>query len=165
MDILVSVGVSEFGFERLFRIIDELCEEGVLDGNHIIAQKGVTSYTPKHYRSFDLIGRDEYQKYMEQADAIISHAGTGSVIPALKIGKKVIVFPRLEKYGEHVDNHQLELADVFTHAGYTLCATNKEELKACIHALDSFTPPFFQSNTTNMNCLIIDFIDNGQMHI
>ena len=161
MDILVSVGASEFSFERLLRIIDELCEEGVLDGNHVIAQKGVATYTPKHYRSFDLIGRDEYQKYMEQADVIISHAGTGSVIPALKIGKKVIVFPRLAKYGEHVDNHQLELADVFTHAGYTLCATNKEELKTCIRTLDEFTPPPFQSNTANMNRLIIDFIESN----
>ena len=161
MDILVSVGASEFSFERLLRIIDELCEEGVLDGNHIIAQKGAASYTPEHYRSFDLIGRDEYQKYMEQADVIISHAGTGSVIPALKIGKKVIVFPRLAKYGEHVDNHQLELADVFTYAGYTLCATNKEELQACIRSLDGFTPPPFQSNTVNMNRLIIDFIERN----
>ena len=161
MDILVSVGASEFSFERLLRIIDELCEEGVLDGNHVIAQKGSATYTPEHYRGFDLIGRDEYQGYMEQADAIISHAGTGSVIPALKIGKKVIVFPRLAKYGEHVDNHQLELADVFTHAGYTLCATNKEELQACIRSLDGFTPPPFQSNTANMNRLIIDFIERN----
>ena len=92
MDILVSVGASEYGFDRLLKIIDELCDEHVLDGNNIIAQLGSAQYKPRNYKYFKLIGRDEYETYMDNADLIISHAGTGSVIPPLKLGKKVIVF-------------------------------------------------------------------------
>lgn len=107
-----------------------------------------------------MIGRNEYEKYVEQADVIISHAGTGSVIPPLKKGKKVIVFPRRECYGEHLDDHQLELANIFTQNGYTLCATNKAELQNCLSNIKNFVPRPFESNTRNMNKLIIDFIEN-----
>lgn len=160
MDILISVGASEYGLDRLLKIIDELCDEGLLDGRHIVAQKGSSKYDPKNYKSFKLIARDEYQTYIDKADVIISHAGTGSVIPPIKMGKKVIVFPRREQYGEHLDDHQLELADVFTKAGFTLCATDKETLKACITNLNKFKPVVFKSNSENMNKLVIEYIES-----
>ena len=111
--ILISVGASEYKFDRFLKIIDELCEEKVMNGDEIIAQKGNTDYITQNYKSFSLIGREEFQKYMEDADIIITHAGTGCVVPPLKLGKKIIIFPRLEEYREHLDNHQLELCDVF----------------------------------------------------
>lgn len=160
MDILISVGASEYGLDRLLKIIDDLCEEGILEGKHIIAQRGTSKYTPKNFKSFKLIARDEYQAYMDNADVIISHAGTGSVIPPLKMGKKVIVFPRREKFGEHIDDHQLELAEIFTAAGCTMCATNKEDMIECIRKLETFTPAPFKSNTAKMNKLIIDYIES-----
>ena len=159
MDILICVGASDYSLERLLKIIDELCEEQVLDGKHIVAQIGCSRYIRKHYKSISLISREEYQTYMDEADVIISHAGTGSVIPLVKQNKKVIVFPRLEKYNEHLDNHQLELAEIFTSAGYTLCATNKEEIVQCIKNIDSFHPKIFNSNGKKFNEFIIDFID------
>ena len=160
MDILICVGASEYGFERLLKIVDELCDEKKLDGKHIISQLGSSSYLPHNFKYFKLIGRNEYEKYVEQADVIISHAGTGSVIPPLKKGKKVIVFPRRECYGEHLDDHQLELANIFTQNGYTLCATNKAELQNCLSNIKNFVPRPFEPNTRNMNKLIIDFIEN-----
>lgn len=157
--ILVCVGASEYKLDRLLIMIDELCDEGVLDGENIIAQIGGTDYKPRNYKSFALIGRDDFQWYLEQAEFVITHAGTGSVIPALKMGKKVIVFPRLEKYKEHLDNHQLELRDVFTSSGYTMSAENKEELRKAIIQLDTFTPKPFVSNNNRISSMIIDFIE------
>lgn len=161
MDILISVGASEYGFDRLLKIIDELCDENILNGEKIIAQLGSSHYKPHSYKYFELVSRDEYQNYMDNADIIISHAGTGSVIPPLKMGKKVIVFPRLEQFGEHLDDHQLELAEVFTQGGYTLCANDKDELKSCLLKIDEFHPKTFKSNNANMNKLIIDFIEES----
>lgn len=160
MDILICVGASEFGLDRLLKYVDELCEEKVLDGNRIVAQTGCSKYKPIYYKSFKLIDRDDFIKYVDKSDVMISHAGTGSVTPALKKGKKVIVFPRLKDYGEHIDNHQLELAEVFTVNGYTMCATTKEELKDSLLKISSFVPKKFISNTENMNRLIIETIDN-----
>lgn len=159
MDILISTGLSEYGFDRLLRIIDEFCDERLIDGSRIVAQGGSSKYIPRNYKVFSLIGRDEYQKYVDQADVIISHAGTGCVIPPLKLGKKVIVFPRREQYREHLDDHQLELAAAFAKAGYVLCANNKDELRYCIESVGEFIPRKFISNAANMNRLVIDFID------
>ena len=158
--ILVCVGASEYKLDRLLQYVDELCDEGILDGKDIVAQIGNTDYQPRNYKGFSLIGRDEFQSYMEQANLIISHAGTGSVIPPLKLGKKVIVFPRLEKYHEHLDDHQLELRDVFTNAGYTLSAENKDELVQAIEQAKSFQPKTFRSNNEKMNRLVIDYIES-----
>lgn len=157
--ILVCVGASEYKFDRLLKIIDELCDEQILEGKQIIAQIGNTDFKPKNYKSFNLIGRDEFQNYMEKADLIITHAGTGSVIPLLKLEKKVIVFPRLKKYKEHLDNHQLELKDVFENAGYTISAENKQELIDAIKLAKDFKPKQFISNDHKINDMVIDFIE------
>lgn len=158
--ILVCVGASEYKFDRLLKIIDELCDENIIDSKEIIAQIGYTNYTPRNYKYFELIGRDQFQEFIDSADIVITHAGTGSVIPALKAMKKVIVFPRIERFKEHLDNHQLELSDVFTKQGYTLTANNKEELVSSILAIDKFKPKNFESNKEYINKLIIDFIDS-----
>lgn len=158
--ILVCVGASEYKFNRLLKIIDELCDENILNGNEIIAQIGSTEYKPRNYKNFRMIGREDFQRYINEADLIITHAGTGSVIPPLKLGKKVIVVPRREKYKEHLDDHQLELKDVFTTAGYTLSAENKEELKKAIQESKKFSPSKFESNSEKMNQLIIHYIES-----
>lgn len=157
--ILVCVGASEYKMDRLLIAVDELCDEGVIKGNEIVAQIGYTDYKPRNYKYFNLIGRDEFQDYMEQADLIITHAGTGSVIPPLKLGKKVVVFPRLEKYKEHLDDHQLELCAVLTDSGYTMSAENKEELRDRILHMEEFKPKQFISNNAKINQIVCNFID------
>lgn len=141
-------------------MVDELCDEKVLDGTQIIAQTGNTDYQPRNYKSFHLLGREEFQEYMEKSDLVITHAGTGSVIPPLKLGKKVIIVPRREKFKEHLDDHQLELRDVFTDAGYTLSANNKEELIEALHQIETFVPKEFRSNNSHVNKIVIDFIES-----
>ena len=152
--ILVTVGSSNFKFDRLFLVLDHLCEKGKIDGDQIIAQTGNIDGTIKHYRHFDFISNEEMQKLQQEADLIVCHAGTGTVIGALKKGKKVIVFPRLGEYHEHESDHQLDLAREFTEQGYVLCAMNEEELEQAIGQIDSFTPKPFVSNRENFCNLI-----------
>lgn len=158
MDILISVGASEFGFDRLLRIIDKLCEERVIDGNHVLAQIGCSKYIPQNYNYFRLIDHDDFVQYLDKANLVICHAGTGSVIPALKKKKKIIVFPRMKEFNEHIDNHQLELAEIFTQSGYTMCAHNEEELRNCIQYQDTFKLKEFISNTEEISDFIIETI-------
>ena len=110
--ILVTIGsCRDYKFTRLLKILDELCEEGYIDGKELIAQISGDDYIPKNYQYFDMKPRDEFEQLVDKADYIISHAGTGSIIPALKKNKKVIMFPRLFKYNEHLDDHQIELSN------------------------------------------------------
>lgn len=160
MKVLVTVGsMVEKKFTRLFNIIEELCEEGIFNGDDVIAQVGFDAYEPINYKAFDMVGDEDFKKIISESDLIITHAGTGTVTTCLKMGKKVIIFPRMAKFNEHYDDHQLELAKLFTKDKYVLCAKNKEELKQCINQVDKFIQRKFISNNNKINRLIINFIE------
>lgn len=160
--ILVTVGgAKEFQFERLLRIIDELVSEGLIKGSDIIAQIGFNSYKPKNYKSFDFISKDEFKNIVAQCDYIISHAGVGTVVDALKNQKKIILFPRLGKYKEHVDDHQLDFCNLCEEKGYCLVAKNKDELKDCIKKICFFIPIEYHEEKGIIELLIIDEIEKN----
>lgn len=154
----MTVGTSNFKFTRLFQILDELCEEKILNGNDIIVQTGISDYKSKYYKCFDMIAADEQKEYMRAADYMITHAGTGSIIYALKHHKKVIAFPRFMKYREHVDDHQLELVKAFASVGCILYARDKKELCSCIQEIEEFHPSEFHSNTEQFEALLDNII-------
>lgn len=160
MKVLVTIGsMSEKKFTRLFKMIDELCEEGVLDGDQVTAQVGFDNYKSQYYKCFDMIADDDFKDLIDKADLIISHAGTGTVTSCIKKGKKVIIVPRMAEYDEHYDDHQLELADTFSTKKYVLQARNIEELRKCIKEADNFTPVPFISNNEKINKIVVDFIE------
>lgn len=71
---------------------------------------------------------------MQSADVVVSHAGVGSIMCAVQAGHVPIVFPRLKRYRETVDDHQLELATALAAKGAVLMARTPEEL---VHAVRS----------------------------
>lgn len=156
--VLITVGSSNFRFDRLFEIIDSLCDRGVLSGVDIIAQTGKISYTIRNFRHFDFASGEEMKKYQSEADLIICHAGTGTVVGSLKMGKRVIVFPRLARFGEHESDHQLDLAREFTEEGYVLCAMDEAELEDALRRIRDFQSKPFVSNQQNFLRLIRSLI-------
>jgi UDP-N-acetylglucosamine transferase subunit ALG13 len=110
--IFVTVGTQKFQFDRLLRALDELCQKKLIN-EEIIAQRGYSTYMPKNYNSFTMKSEEEINKLIRSSTFVISHGGTSSIIKCLKMGKKVLVVPRLKKFQEHIDDHQLEIAQAF----------------------------------------------------
>lgn len=110
--IFVTLGSQKFQFDRLLRKLDELIESGVIT-QPVFAQTGHSDYTPKHFEAAAFLDREAFAANMAKADLIITHAGTGAIIGGVKAGKKVIAVPRLSQYGEHVDDHQLQIVEQF----------------------------------------------------
>lgn len=158
--IFITVGTSNFSFNRLLRIIDELCIDGVICPSEVFAQIGDTEYIPQNYKYVKFTTSEEHKKKIASAKIIITHAGTGSIVSSLKMDKKVIAFPRLSKYEEHIDDHQLELVEAFVRPGYILHAINKEQLINAIKEAQMFTPTKFISNTENFEELLDNLIRN-----
>lgn len=79
----------------------------------VIVQAGYTKYFSDKMKIFDLISQEDFVLYMNRADLIITHGGVGSIITALKMNKKIIAVPRLAKYGEHINDHQLQIVKCF----------------------------------------------------
>lgn len=115
--IFVCLGTQIFQFDRLTRKLDELVEQGVIK-DEIFAQIGAGNYLPRNYEYKKFIDKEEFEKYQNKADLIISHGGTGALIGASKKGKNIIAVPRLAKYGEHTDNHQLQIVRILERQGY-----------------------------------------------
>lgn len=110
--IFVTLGSQKFQFDRLLQKLDELIEKGVIT-EPVTAQIGASNYLPKHFEYVRFMDREQFAKTMDACEIVVTHGGTGVIITAVKKGKKVIAVPRLAKYGEHVDDHQLQLLQQF----------------------------------------------------
>lgn len=142
--ILVTLGTQK---EQFIRLLDYIEKSNIKD--EIIVQAGHTKYKSKKMRIFDFISYEEMNNYIDKADIIITHSGTGSVLMPLKKNKKVIVCARLEKYGEHVDDHQKQLTEIFRDEGYVLELDENNSLDDIIKNIRKFKPKKYVSNTEN----------------
>ena len=119
--IFVTVGSRNYPFDRLFKKLDELYDQGVLT-ERMFAQTGTSAYMPKNYEYKDFISQEEFLEKIKEADLVVSHGASGSIMKALNEGKKVIAVTRLEKYGEHINDHQIQNNTAFGSNGYVLVA-------------------------------------------
>ncbi len=106
------VGTHEQPFDRLVREVDRLRTD-----EQRVIQYGYSTYTPAYSDGSDFLSFDEVKGYIQDADVVITHSGTGSVMLALSLGKMPIVAPRYRKYGEHIDDHQLQLVKELVEEG------------------------------------------------
>ena len=160
--ILVLLGTQNTSFHRLLEKIDELIEKNVID-EKVIVQSGYTKYDSKNMRLFDLIPQEELERYQEQADLIITHGGVGSIISSIKKDKKVIAVPRLQKYQEHVNDHQKQIVELFNKKGYIIGINEVEELEDAIIKMQDFVPVKYKETEygdKKILKIIKDFIDN-----
>lgn len=107
--IFVTVGTHEQPFDRLIEEIDNLKKNGTIQ-EEVIIQTGFSSYEPKYCQWSKLIPYQQMIKNVEDARIVITHGGPASFVMPLQIGKTPIVVPRQRKYGEHINDHQVEFA-------------------------------------------------------
>ena len=125
--IFVTVGGRGYPFNRLFEKLDELIDQGVIK-EKILAQIGTSTYLPKNYQYTDFVTQEEFAERINQAEIVISHGASGSIMKALNAKKKVIVVARLEKYGEHIDDHQVQINEAFGAGNYVVSASDLDTL-------------------------------------
>ena len=131
--IFITVGSQKFQFNRLLEKVDDLLERGVLQ-EPVFAQVGYSTYVPKHFPCRDFLKKDEMNRRMEEADLILTHGGTASIIESVRMGKQVVAAARLAKYGEHVDDHQTEIIRKFVQDEIIEGIYEMDDLADAIHA-------------------------------
>ena len=156
--IFITVGSQKFQFNRLLKKIDELIEKEIIKED-VFAQIGASDYIPKKYKYIDFTTQDEFNKKIEQASIIITHAGTGVIVNALKKGKKVIAIPRLAKYGEHVDDHQIQLIDEFKELNFIEPVYDLKNLEEALKLVRKKKYNKYISNTDAIIKSIEEFIN------
>lgn len=145
--IFVILGTQDKKFPRLLEALQKKIDEGKIDKKEeIIVQAGSTKYKSNDMKIFDYIPISQFEDYIEKADLIICHAGVGTILTALKKNKKIIAAARLKQYGEHVNDHQLQILDNFKNKGYILALENFDEIDNLIKQAQEFKPANFKSN-------------------
>lgn len=162
--IFVTVGSRNYPFDRLFKKLDMLYEEGVLSDS-MFAQIGTSTYKPKHYEYKDFISPEEFLTKINESDVVVTHGASGSIMKALNAGKKVIAVTRLEKYGEHINDHQIQNNEAFSSNKYVLMANLElDDLGECFQKIYDGTPdivPWVNKDPMAIVNLIDNFIQEN----
>ena len=156
--IFLTVG-TQFGFDRLVKAIDEMAAKGEIEDT-VFAQIGPGSYLPRHMDYAVSLDKDAFDKTFDSCRVIISHAGMGSISLALEHGKPLLVMPRLGRYGEVVNDHQVGTARQFEQLGHLLAAYDETELAEKIRLLNTFTPRLRVPNRQGVVDRVRRFLEN-----
>jgi UDP-N-acetylglucosamine transferase subunit ALG13 len=132
--ILVSVGASEFPFDRLLHAV-----AGFPSGEALVVQHGPSAVRPAGADCVPFVPLDTLATLVREARAVVTHAGVGSILFSLANGKRPYVVPRRREFGETVDDHQLESARRFAETGLVTLVEEPEELTVVLRDLRDTT--------------------------
>jgi UDP-N-acetylglucosamine--N-acetylmuramyl-(pentapeptide) pyrophosphoryl-undecaprenol N-acetylglucosamine transferase len=130
----VTLGTHEQPFERALDMVEPLAEQ-----EEVIVQHGNTPPRPVRagMRWFDFVDYDELERLTKTASAVICHAGVGSIMTVLAAGKTPVVIPRRRALGEHVDDHQLQIAEELEAQCLVVACVEARDLRSALAAARS----------------------------
>jgi UDP-N-acetylglucosamine transferase subunit ALG13 len=131
--IFVTVGSQE-PFDRLIRAVDEWAASR--SRTDVFAQIASSDFEPQHIEFTRFIEPQEFNRVMQETRLIVAHAGMGSIISALELGKPIVVVPRRAEFRETRNDHQVATAERFGAQGRIIVATDERDLPEKLdHAL------------------------------
>ncbi len=121
--VFVTVGANRhIGYRALIEAVDRIA----LEDWDVFYQTGPTDVADLPIAFQPTLSSQEMQRQMELADVVIAHAGTGTALIALAAGRVPILVPRTAASGQHVDDHQLDLARMLSSRGLAVIGSPEE---------------------------------------
>lgn len=136
--IFVTVG-SQLPFDRLVASVDSWLADR--PGVECCAQIGASRLAPRHMRYQAFYPHEALVDVMHAAHLIVAHAGMGSIISALQIGRPILIMPRHSARGETRNDHQVGSAEAFRRRPNVYVAMDEGELHSQLERLRE--PPAF----------------------
>jgi UDP-N-acetylglucosamine transferase subunit ALG13 len=129
--IFATFGTHEQPFDRALDLITPLAE-----AEEVLVQHGHTRPRPgmHGFRWREFLSYDEVLALMQESSSIVCHAGVGTIMTALGLAKTPVVIPRLRRFGEHVDDHQVEIASEFHRIGLIVACMEGDDLVSALEA-------------------------------
>jgi UDP-N-acetylglucosamine transferase subunit ALG13 len=155
--IFLTVG-SQFSFDRLVKAIDNLVDRGLIS-EKVFAQIGDSTYRPRNFEYSAYLEKNAFDGYVRQASALIGHAGMGTITMALSNRKALLAMPRLKRFHEVVNDHQVDIARRFSELGHILAAYDTEELTSVVPQLKIFIPKERKAEPEKVASRISRFLD------
>jgi UDP-N-acetylglucosamine transferase subunit ALG13 len=158
--IFVTVG-AQMPFDRLIRAVDAWASEH--REHEIFAQIGDSAYEPRNIRWTRFLSPAEFDRAYESSDAIIGHAGIGTLFAALERHKPIVVMPRRAALSETRNDHQVATAKRFADLAKVQVAWDEQELPARLDLVRTARPEVSLATEARGPLIrkIAEFIDNG----
>jgi UDP-N-acetylglucosamine transferase subunit ALG13 len=133
--IFVTLGTHHQPFARLIEALDALPAE------ELVVQHGYSPAPLHAAEAVDFLALPDMLERMDRADVVIMHAGVGSILLARRRGHTPVVVPRAHARGEHVDDHQAELATALEADGKAIVVWDTADLAAAVARVPRRGPP------------------------
>lgn len=130
--IFVTVG-SQMPFDRLVAAVDDWVGRRQ-PAPDVFAQIGPSSYKPRALRYAQALSPAEFNATVAAADIIVAHAGMGSVLTAMELGKTLVLMPRRGELQETRNDHQVATANWLAERPGIFIAMDEDELAAALAA-------------------------------
>lgn len=120
--ILVTVGTEKYPFNRLMIWIDLLINHGFLDleQEEVIVQYGNCTIFPMRAKVYQLLPEEEFSQLLKKARLVIAHCSEATMDLLIELEKSFILVPRQHRFGEYLDDHQIELAKALKNLGFPI---------------------------------------------
>lgn len=133
--IIVTVGTEKYPFDRLLKAVDGLRDQ--LKDEPVFMQTGSSAFTPSYpHESF--ISYKELREKIREARIVVAHAGAGTLLMCIELGKIPVMMPRKRSFREHVDDHQNMLATSMAEKGLIILAETPEQVQEKILNYDEY---------------------------
>ncbi len=152
--ILVTVGTHSAPFDRLIRRMDRIAE---LTDEEVLMQVGTAGFRPSNAAYFRFLSEEDYEKAFRRSRVVVSHAGVGTILRCALSEKPLVCSPRLRRYAEHWDDHQLDLCRALSQGGRLEYFSNPDGLN--LEALDEAVPPRPPQTGSRLAEEILSFLD------
>jgi UDP-N-acetylglucosamine transferase subunit ALG13 len=155
--IFVVLGTWEMPFRRPLAELERAAVSGVLNDS-IIVQSGNTRYESRHMTLVPFFDKEALEAMYDRASLVISQAGVGSIMMGLRRQKKVIAIARRRRYNEHIDDHQLEILDVFSKTGAILPWRGEGDLDSVLAQIPQFAPTPYPFAEERISDAILEYL-------
>lgn len=153
-------------FDRLVRAVDAWA--GGSGSTDVFAQIGPTPWRPRHIQWANFLSPADFRARVQRATLLVAHAGMGSILTALEIGRPILVMPRRGDLQETRNDHQVATAKRFSEQGRVSVAMDERELVDRLDQMHALTPvaPAQISRYASPELIeaVRSFISNGRLH-
>ena len=153
--ILVTLGTQKFQMNRLVQAADEYA---ATIEEEVFIQTGHSTYEPQHARHAQFVDAAEFQEMIRTCSVLVTHSGVGSIITGVNAGRPVVVVPSMNRYKEHVDDHQVQIAKAFAGKGIVLDCEDVAELPAMIEKARTYPFKPYVVAGGKIEDIILDYI-------
>ena len=144
-------------FDRMIDMIEFAAAQGAIPET-IRLQVGNGGRILAGAQTSETLPFEEMQATLRDADIVICHGGTGSLVTALRQGCRVIAVPRLHALDEAYDDHQAEITEALEARGMITVANTPEELVLALTAARNRDPVMVTSDPSQLIAYLDELI-------